>query len=100
MGDELAWPMLSSTLLLRCLTFLASCSFCSSGMREAAAWAPMEAAPIHARRFTRGGALSGNMSCRNRIAAADSKLLTASASQQRTSEVLLRQTSANLLVEG
>ncbi len=84
MGAELAWPMLSSTLLLRCLSFLASCSFPSSGMKEAAAWAPMEAAPIHARRLTRRGALSGNMSCRNRIAAADSKLLTASASREST----------------
>ena len=87
MGAELAWLMLSSTLLLRCLSFLASCCFPSSGMREAAAWAPMEAAPIQARRFTRGGALSGNISCRNRIAAADSKLLTASASQTLTDSI-------------
>ena len=84
MGAESAWPMLSSTLLLCCRILLASCSFLSSGMMDAAAWAPVDAAPIHARRLTRGGALSGKMSCRNRIAAADSKLLPASASQQST----------------
>lgn len=84
MGAELAWPMLPSTRLLRCRIPLASCSFPSSGVTDAAAWTPMDAAPIQARRFTRGGALSGKMSCRNRIAAADSKLLAASAGQQST----------------